>query len=142
MSKITRKFILILIVIFSFQFSYSQMSVSYFGNSNLSKVGVGYDFNDKLWTEVRIYSGTTIEEITPEIVLNYNFLNKEYYKTYVGGGVVLNYFNGIVSQIGAQIMPFENLKNFSFHIELQPQYNWDFEDIYVFGYGGIRYKFN
>ncbi len=142
MKKISIKYVLILIGIFSFQYSYSQISVSYYGNSNLSKVGVGYDFNDKLWTELRIYSGTTIEEITPEVVLNYNFLNKEDYKIYAGGGVVLNYFNGIVSQVGTQIMPFEKLKNFSFHIELQPQYNFDFEDIYIFGYGGIRYKFN
>jgi hypothetical protein len=142
MKNTASKYVLIFIGIFFFQSSYSQISFSYFGNSNLSKVGVGYEFNDNLWTELRIYSGTAIQDITPEAVLNYNFRAGEDYKIYAGGGFVLNGINGIVSQIGTQIMPFEKLKNFSFHIELQPQYNFDFSDIIFYGYGGIRYTFN
>ncbi len=120
----------------------SQVSIAYFGNSNLSKIGVGYDFNEKLWADFRVYSGTSISGFTPEVVLNYNYLRKENYKTYFGGGFVLNYFNGIVAQIGAQIMPLNNLKNFSLHLEFQPLYEVEREEVYLNGFWGIRYKFN
>lgn len=141
MKKTIRTTIVALLFVFSFQFMNGQISTSFQTNSNLSKIGLGYNFNEKLWGELRIYSGTSIDEITPEIVLNYNFVQKEYFETYFGGGVVLNYFNGIVSQVGVQIKPFENVKNFSFVIEAQPQYNWDYEDFYFNAFGGIRYKF-
>ena len=141
MKKTIRTTIVALLFVFSFQFMNGQISASFQTNSNLSKIGLGYNFNDKLWGELRVYSGTSIEEITPEIVLNYNFVQREYFETYFGGGVVLNYFNGIVSQVGVQIKPFENVKNFSFLIEAQPHYNWDYEDFYFNAFGGIRYKF-
>lgn len=141
MKKTYQTLLLTLIFIFSFHLMNSQVSTSFQTNANLSKIGLGYNFNEKLWGELRIYSGTLIEKITPEIVLNYNFLQKEHFKTYFGGGVVLNYFNAIVSQVGIQIQPFDNLKNFSFVLEAQPQYNWDYEDFYFNAFGGIRYKF-
>ena len=92
----------------------SQISTSFQTNANISKIGLGYNFNEKLWGELRIYSGTSIEEITPELVLNYNFVQKEIYETYFGGGVVLNYFNGILTQAGVHIKPFNDFRNFSF----------------------------
>ncbi|CAM4356302.1 hypothetical protein [Gillisia limnaea] len=142
MSKITLKAIFILSLLFSFNQAKAQLSVSYFGNSANSKVGVGYDFNEKLWTELRIYSGTSLENVTAEAVLNYNFLRREKYRTYVGGGVVVNNLNGVVVPIGVQFTPFESLNNFSFHIELQAMYEVDYEDLFINGFGGIRYKFN
>lgn len=137
-----RLIIVLLITFSSFQFMNSQISTSFQTNANISKIGLGYNFNEKLWGELRIYSGTSIEEITPELVLNYNFVQKEIYETYFGGGVVLNYFNGILTQAGVHIKPFNDLRNFSFIIEAQPQYNWDYEDFYFNAFGGIRYKFN
>ena len=142
MQTTTRSIFFIFVFLFSFQFMNSQVSASFHTNSHFSKIGVGYDFNESLWTELRVHSGTFIESITPEIVLNYNFVRKEVFESYLGGGVVLNGFNGILGQAGLQIKPFENLRSFSFIIEAQPQYNWDYEDVIFNGFGGIRYKFN
>ncbi|MDT0690469.1 hypothetical protein RM549_11785 [Salegentibacter sp. F188] len=142
MSKITLKIIFMLLLVFSFSKANAQVSVSYFGNANISKVGVAYDFNEKLWTELRILSGTDLQNFTAEAVLNYNFLRREKYNAYVGGGVVVNVFNGFVVPLGVSFSPFESLKNFSLHVELQPMYEVDFADVYIYGYGGIRYKFN
>ena len=119
---------------------YSQISTSFYMNESNSKVAIGYEFNDKLWTDLRIYSGTNIENFTPEIVLNYNFVRKENYETYIGGGVILNNINGVVIPIGIAVRPFENLKNLSFNIEFNPLYEIDFNDLFIRGFIGIRYK--
>lgn len=131
-----------LLLLFSFNEANSQISVSFYGNAHNSKVGVAYDFNEKLWAEVRLYSGTSLGNITAEAVLNYNFLRRETYETYFGGGIVVNNLNGLILPVGARFTPFESLENFSFHIELQPMYEVDYEDVILYGFGGIRYKFN
>lgn len=142
MTKITLRTIFILALFFSFNFGNAQVSASYFGNTSNTKVGLAYDFNEKWWTELRLYSGTTFRNLTAEAVVNYNFLRKEKYRTYVGAGVVVNYLNGIVLPLGVQFSPFENLSNFSFHIELQPMYEVDYESVFLEGFWGLRYKFN
>ena len=119
---------------------YSQISTSFYMNESNSKVAIGYEFNNKLWTDLRIYSGTNIKNFTPEIVLNYNFVRKENYETYIGGGVILNNINGVVIPIGIAVRPFENLKNLSFNIEFNPLYEIDFNDLFIRGFIGIRYK--
>ena len=119
---------------------YSQISTSFYMNESNSKVAIGYEFNDKLWTDLRIYSGTNIGNLTPEIVLNYNFVRKENYDTYIGGGVILNNINGLVIPIGIAVKPFENFKNLSFNIEFNPLYEIDLNDLYIRGFIGIRYK--
>lgn len=93
-----------------------------------------------MWSDLRIYSGTTIDNFTPEIVLNYNFLRKENYETYFGAGAILNNINGIVIPIGIGIKPFENLKNLSINIEFNPLYEIDLDDVFIRGFIGIRYK--
>jgi hypothetical protein len=135
----TKKIILSLIFGITFINSYSQISTSFYQNESNSKIAIGYEFNDKLWTDFRIYSGTNIENITPEIVLNYNFVKKEMYETYIGGGVVLNNINGIIIPIGIGIKPFENLKNLSLNVELNPLYEIDLDDVFIRGFIGIRY---
>ena len=37
---------------------FSQMSISYY-SSSLSKIGVGYNFKERFWSELRLYSNTT-----------------------------------------------------------------------------------
>ena len=135
----TKKLIFTLILGIIFFNSYSQISASFYQNESNSKIAIGYEFNDKLWTDFRLYSGTNIENITPEIVLNYNFVKKEKYETYIGAGIVLNNINGIIIPIGIGIKPFENLKNLSLNIELNPLYEIDFEDVFIRGFIGIRY---
>lgn len=142
MSKVTLRIIFILLFIFSINEAKAQWSVSYFGNANVSKVGIAYDFNESLWTEVRLYSGTSFENTTAEAVLNYNFVSREKYQTYVGGGVVANNLKGLVMPIGVRFTPFESLDNFSLHIELEPMYEVVYENIFLNGFGGIRYKFD
>ena len=131
-------FSLCLVVIYSN--GYSQISTSFYANDSNSKFAVGYQFNDKLWSDLRIYSGTNIVNLTPEIVLNYNYLRKENYETYFGAGVILNNINGVVIPIGIAIIPFENLKNISINIEINPLYEIDLNDLFIRGFIGIRYK--
>ena len=135
----TKKLIFTLILGIIFFNSYSQISASFYQNESNSKIAIGYEFNNKLWTDFRLYSGTNIENITPEIVLNYNFVKKEKYETYIGAGIVLNNINGIIIPIGIGIKPFENLKNLSLNIELNPLYEIDFEDVFIRGFIGIKY---
>lgn len=142
MSKITLKISLFLLFVFSFNQAQSQISASFYGNANNSKIGFGYDFNESLWTEVRLYSDTSIGNATAEAVLNYNFLRRETYDTYFGGGIVVNNLTGVILPIGARLKPFENLRNLAFHIELQPMYEVDFDDVLLFGFAGLRYTFN
>tara|TARA_B100000795_G_scaffold105247_1_gene77678 strand:+ start:170 stop:592 length:423 start_codon:yes stop_codon:yes gene_type:complete len=135
----TKKLIFTLILGIIFFNSYSQISASFYQNESNSKIAIGYEFNDKLWTDFRLYSITNIENITPEIVLNYNFMKKEKYEAYIGAGIILNNINGIIIPIGIGIKPFENLKNLSLNIELNPLYEIDFEDVFIRGFIGIKY---
>ena len=135
----TKKLIFTLILGIIFFNSYSQISASFYQNESNSKIAIGYEFNNKLWTDFRLYSITNIENITPEIVLNYNFMKKEKYEAYIGAGIILNNINGIIIPIGIGIKPFENLKNLSLNIELNPLYEIDFEDVFIRGFIGIKY---
>lgn len=119
---------------------HAQLSTSFYTNESNSKIAFGYEFNEKLWGDLRIYSNFSIADITPEIVLNYNYLLKDNYETYVGAGLVLNNLNGIVIPVGIAIKPFEQLKNVSLNIEFNPVYEFDFNDLFIQGFIGIRYK--
>jgi hypothetical protein len=140
MNQSILKLIIILSLVITYSSGYSQVSTSFYVNESNSKIAIGYQFNDKLWSDLRIYSGTTIDNFTPEIVLNYNFLRKENYETYFGAGAILNNINGIVIPIGIAIKPFENLKNLSINIEFNPLYEIDLDDVFFRGFIGIRYK--
>ncbi|MBN2639733.1 MAG: hypothetical protein JXR65_11685 [Bacteroidales bacterium] len=119
---------------------FSQVSVSYY-SSPTSKIGVGYNFNDKVWGELRIYSNTYIEDITPEAVLCYNFINKERHNVYVGIGGVVNYFNGIIVPVGVQFTPIKTFKRFSLHLELETIIDIQRDANFILQSSwGIRYK--
>ncbi len=119
--------------------AFSQLTASFFQNETFAKIGIGYEFNEKIWADMRIYSGTNVDNFTPEIVVNYNFLRKENYDAYLGLGVTLNNINGVVLPLGVAIKPFENLKNLSLNIEFSPLYEIDFDDLFIRGFVGIRY---
>jgi hypothetical protein len=119
---------------------FSQVSISYY-TSSLSKIGLGYDFNDKIWSEFRLYSNTNLEDITPEIVVCYNFINKENHNIYLGLGGNFNYFNGLVLPAGIQFIPVENFDRFSLQIELQPAFDIQSSDLILQSSWGLRYKF-
>lgn len=119
--------------------SFAQLSVSYY-SSSFSKAAVAYNFNGKLWTELRVYSNTLIDDFTPELVLCYNVVNTEKHNVYIGVGANANYYNGLVLPMGVQFTPFEKLNNFSLHIEIQPCYDFEGEIILQSAWG-LRYSF-
>lgn len=119
---------------------FSQLSVSYYF-SNLSKIGLAYDFGPRFWTELRLYSDTDISNITPELVFCFNVVNREQHKIYLGLGANVNYFTGIVVPVGVQFSPFEKFNRFSLHIQLEPTLDFGLEDLIIQSSGGIRYKF-
>jgi hypothetical protein len=119
---------------------FSQLSVSYYF-SNLSKIGLAYDFGPRFWTEMRLYSDTDIANITPELVFCFNVVNREQHKIYLGLGANVNYFTGFVLPVGVQFSPFEKFNRFSLHIELEPTIDFGTEDLIIQSSAGIRYKF-
>lgn len=120
----------------------SQITASFYTNSNSSKFTVGYNINERFWTDLRIYSDTSLDNITPEIVINHNIVNKADYDIYFGAGAILNNINAVVIPVGVAIKPFENLKNLSFNIEFNPIYEFDLDDVFIRGFIGMRYILN
>src|SRR5665647_533128 len=108
--------------------AFGQLSASY-QYSSLNKIGLGYNFSKKVWTELRIYSNTLMNDFTPEIALFYNVSMKDRHEIYVGIGGTYNYFNGVVVPIGLQFRPIENFRRFSIQIEFEPIIDFDRQDI-------------
>lgn len=119
----------------------AQLSASYYDGNPASKIGVGYDFNETIWSEIRMYTGSDISNFTFEGVVNFNLKQTEDYKFYIGAGAVLNDLTGLVAPIGLQISPFKNFREFAFQIEAMPMYEFDASDAFFFGSWGIRYRF-
>lgn len=139
MTKTIKIFILLGFLSFISTRGVSQLSISYY-SSSLSKIGMGYQFSDRIWSEFRVYSNTIIEDFTPELVVCYNISKKDYHNVYVGLGGNVNVFEGIVLPIGVQFSPFEKLNRFSLHIELQPSWNIGYDFILQSSWG-LRYRF-
>jgi len=118
---------------------FSQLSISYY-SSSLSKIGLAYNFNDKFWSEFRLYSNTTFDNITPELVMCYNIVKKEKHNIYFGLGANVNYFTGLILPVGVQFTPFNKFDKFSLHIELQPMLEFN-EGLMLQSSWGLRYKF-
>lgn len=118
---------------------FSQMSISYY-SSSLSKIGLGYNFNERFWSELRLYSNTSVDVITPELVFCYNVVKKESHNIYFGFGGNVNYFTGFVLPVGVQFTPIEKFNRFSLHIELQPTLDIE-SDLILQSSWGLRYKF-
>lgn len=121
---------------------FSQFSVSYFHSSFPPKIGLGYNFSGKVWSEFRLYNETDIYStyMIPELVVCYNFVNKNRHNIYAGIGALAAYDKGIVVPIGVQFTPFEKFDRFSLHIEMQPTFIIDNYPIILSGWG-FRYKF-
>jgi len=120
--------------------THAQLSVSYYASS-LSKIGLAYNFSDRFWSELRLYSNTIAEDITPELVFCFNLVNKERHNVYAGLGANVNFFNGPVLPVGVQFSPFENFDRFSLHVELQPSLDITGKALILQASWGLRYKF-
>lgn len=139
-TKLIRNFIVFFCILTFSTKANAQISTSFYTNDSYSKFAVGYNFTEKLWGDLRIYSETSIDNITPEMVLNYNLITKNSYDFYSGVGITLNNINGVVIPVGVAIKPFENLKELSFNIEFTPLYEVDHRNLFIRGFLGIRYR--
>jgi len=119
---------------------FSQFSISYY-SSSLSKIGLGFNFSDRFWSELRLYSNTDLFDLTPEFVICFNFVKRERHNVYFGVGGNVNYFTGFVMPIGVQFSPFEKFDRFSLHIELQPSLDVIVSGLTIQSAWGLRYRF-
>jgi hypothetical protein len=153
MTRKIKIFVLVMLTSFLSSNAFSQIGVSYY--SSYSKLGVSYDFSNKVWGEFRLNSNGSMLDLTPELVLCRNFVSNERYNIYAGVGGVLNRvvgirFNngygyidnlyGIVIPVGVQFTPFEKLDRFSLHLELMPTIGHYFDTDLQTSWG-LRYKF-
>jgi len=139
MTRLMKILFLFIFLSFNSYKGFSQLSISYY-SSTLSKIGLGYNFNDRFWSELRLYSNTSISDITPEVVICYNIVKKERHNIYLGLGGNVNYFTGFVLPVGVQFTPIEKFDRFSLHIELQPTLDIE-SDLIIQSSWGLRYKF-
>jgi len=139
MNRLMKILFLFIFLSFNSYKGFSQLSISYY-SSTLSKIGLRYNFNDRFWSELRLYSNTSISDITPELVICYNIVKKERHSIYLGLGGNVNYFTGFVLPVGVQFYPIEKFDRFSLHIELQPTLDIE-SDLIIQSSWGLRYKF-
>ena len=118
---------------------YAQFSVAYY-SSSLPKAGIGYDFNEKIGTELRLYTNVFFDDFTPELIVKYNLINNDEFDFYSGAGIVINSINGVFIPVGIQIRPIESFRAFSLHAEIAPLINFDGNLLFL-GSWGFRYKF-
>lgn len=130
---------IVVILLFAQTGLYAQFSVSYF-SSSMPKAGFGYDFNDKIGTELRLYTNVVFDNFTPELVFKYNFITSQPFDFYSGAGVVINTINGVFIPIGIQIRPIQSFNQFSIHAEIAPLIDFDGNLLFL-GSWGFRYKF-
>ncbi len=96
--------------------AYSQIGISYH-QSYLSFAGVSYQLGERFNPEFRVGANTLLYNISPELVVNYQFIKKTEYQVYAGLGERLQIDEGLVIPVGVNIYPFEN-RRFGFHSEL------------------------
>jgi hypothetical protein len=122
--------------------AFSQLSAS-FNFSSLSRIGVGYQFSGRMWTELRIISNTVDENITPEVILACNVVKKERHNIYAGLGVNINVLGGFTMPIGVEFFPIEAFDRLSLRIELEPTYTAfkNENKLWLMSAFGIKYRF-
>lgn len=65
--------------------AYSQIGISYH-QSYLSFAGVSYQLGERFNPEFRVGANTLLYNISPELVVNYQFIKKTEYQVYAGLG--------------------------------------------------------
>lgn len=120
----------------------AQFSVSYYQTNTLSKIGLGYEFSDRIWSDVRMYGGFEIEDFTIQPTLLGNFVHKEKFDIYAGLGLTVGVFDGISIPIGLRFRPLENHRNIFIHLEAEPLFQFENDNNILFASFGLRYVFN
>lgn len=119
----------------------AQFGISYQLSASNSKIGISYDFGQKLWANVGMYDGVYIEGFTVDASVNYNIVSKERHDLYAGIGGIVNGFEGIIFPVGVGFHPVKDFPNFSLQIEASPVYEVNVEDLIFFCSLGVRYTF-
>ena len=127
---------LILLLVLSSFAGFSQIGISYH-QSQLSFIGVNYQTSERFLTEFRLNTNTLIEDLSPELVLHYQFVKKETHEAYAGIGGRFQIDEGMVVPLGFNLFPF-NKKQFGFHTEVAAIIG---ENNVFRGSWGIRYIF-
>ncbi|HCX24941.1 MAG: hypothetical protein CMB80_06500 [Flammeovirgaceae bacterium] len=127
---------LILLLVLSSFAGFSQIGISYH-QSQLSFFGVNYQTSERFLTEFRLNTNTLIEDLSPELVLHYQFVKKETHEAYAGIGGRFQIDEGMVVPLGFNLFPF-NKKQFGFHTEVAAIIG---ENNVFRGSWGIRYIF-
>ena len=142
-NKQMKKFIISILVLLAIQQGFSQAIVTY-QFSNIDKLGIGYQFSQKLWADLRIHNHETTEDLSFDIIALNNFVHRNHHDFYIGAGVNINdYFEtvGLVVPIGVQVSPFTTAPQLFFSVEID-NYIYDFDAGFEMPFAlGIRYKF-
>lgn len=136
MNKLFKISLVILLFTLIANKGFSQTSLAYY-NSSDSKIGLAYNFSEKLWGEARV--GVTFEDFNTDLILCYNALEINNYNFYLGLGAQLTDDSALIIPIGVQVAPFEKFKELSLHVELQPVIT-DY-DTMLHSSIGLRYTF-
>jgi hypothetical protein len=117
----------------------AQLSLSYH-HSAVDKIGLGYNFSDRFWGELRMYNSDLLNNFSPEVVFCYNIVKKERHEFYTGAGVTVGTFTGFVFPVGVQFYPISEFRRFSLHVDFQPIIEFEGSILAISSFG-IRYRF-
>ncbi|MGB3585909.1 MAG: hypothetical protein WBA23_05190 [Tunicatimonas sp.] len=116
-----------------------QFGINYH-QSDLSFAGVSYSFTPRIAAEFRLNATVFVEDISPEFLATYRFVDRTSYAAYTGLGGRTNQFYGIMIPLGFQVSPFKELRNFALSSELALLGIGD-ENVILRGAIGFRYYF-
>lgn len=134
-----KKILVFLTISFCSFEGFSQLSVAYYQSSS-PKLGMAYNFTNRLWAEARVYGNSFTNNFTPEAALCYNAIQTENHSVYAGVGGNVNGYQGFILPLGVQIRPMKDFRNLALQIEFQPMY--DFNSYYILQSSfGFRYHF-
>jgi hypothetical protein len=136
-----QKFAILLVFTLISYSGFSQFHAS-FEFSSTNKVGFGYRFSERFWTELSFYESFETDDISPELVFYVNMDKAEKYDIYLGFGGAINFYSGFTMPVVTQFRPFDKLNQLAFNIELHPVLDYSDGRISVLPSCGVRYCFN
>lgn len=107
--------------------------------SNLPFWGINYEIKDRFKPEFRLGTDVYFENVSVEIVVTYDILDKDDYELYAGLGGRFVSYAGFVLPVGMYLHPFQK-KNFGFVFEVAPIFGEDSN--LLRGSLGFNYKFD
>ncbi len=133
------KLLFVLIFALGISKAHAQVTTSFFTNASDSKIGLGYNFNDRFWSDFRVYSNNFLKDFTPELLLNYNFLLRDRFEAYVGlGAIVIDEIQPALP-VGVALRPFPSVKELSINMEVMVTPIWN--ELFLMGFIGLRYVY-